>query len=154
MPPMGSLGAEPRRPRAWCFMGTQWPYTTPTSAARRWVAFEDTWRWYEAIEDFHEVAGDVEGLRRILGEGSNLAYHVLHGALGRGPGGRHGGQQEAAGDKGIDGRGRLPIRKGVFLDVVSQVKGGSTGRRTSRRSTVPGNRRERTWAYSHASRTG
>jgi hypothetical protein len=31
------------------------------------------------------------------------------------------------GDKGIDGRGRLPIRKGVFIDVVSQVKGGSTG---------------------------
>ena len=30
------------------------------------------------------------------------------------------------GDKGIDGRGRLPIRKGVFIDVVSQVKGGST----------------------------
>ena len=31
------------------------------------------------------------------------------------------------GDRGIDGWGRLPIRKGVFLDVVSQVKGGSTG---------------------------
>ena len=31
------------------------------------------------------------------------------------------------GDQGIDGRGRLPIRKGVFIDVVSQVKGGSTG---------------------------
>ena len=31
------------------------------------------------------------------------------------------------GDQGIDGRGRFPIRKGVFIDVVSQVKGGSTG---------------------------
>ena len=46
----------------------------------QWVAFDDTWRWHEAIEDFHEVAGDValapmiEGLRRILGEGPNLAY--------------------------------------------------------------------------------
>ena len=46
----------------------------------QWVAFNDTWQWYEAIEDFHEVAGDVtlgdpmEGLRRILGEGPNLAY--------------------------------------------------------------------------------
>ena len=30
------------------------------------------------------------------------------------------------GDGGIDGRGRFPIRKGVFIDVVSQVKGGST----------------------------
>lgn len=46
----------------------------------QWVAFEDTWRWYEAIEDFHDVARDVEladtmeGLRRILGEGANLAY--------------------------------------------------------------------------------
>ena len=44
------------------------------------MAFNDTWQWYEAIEDFHEVAGDVtlgdtmEGLRRILGEGPNLAY--------------------------------------------------------------------------------
>lgn len=31
------------------------------------------------------------------------------------------------GDKGIDGRGRLALRKGVFVDLVSQVKGGKTG---------------------------
>ena len=30
-------------------------------------------------------------------------------------------------DKGIDGYGRIPIRKGQFIDIVSQVKGGSTG---------------------------
>ena len=30
------------------------------------------------------------------------------------------------GDGGIDGRGRFPIRKGQFIDVVSQVKGGGT----------------------------
>ena len=30
------------------------------------------------------------------------------------------------GDKGIDGRGRIPIRKGQFIDIVSQVKGGGT----------------------------
>lgn len=46
----------------------------------QWVAFDDTWRWHEAIDDFHAVAGDVsmaptmEGLRRILGEGAELAY--------------------------------------------------------------------------------
>ena len=46
----------------------------------QWVAFDDTWRWHEAEEDFHQVAGDVdladtiEGLRRILGEGTHLAY--------------------------------------------------------------------------------
>ncbi len=46
----------------------------------QWVAFDDTWRWHEAIEDFHAVAADVrlaptmEGLRRILGEGAELAY--------------------------------------------------------------------------------
>ncbi len=46
----------------------------------QWVAFEDTWRWYEAIDDFHAVAGSVslaptiEGLRRMLGEGAELAY--------------------------------------------------------------------------------
>lgn len=46
----------------------------------QWIAFDDTWRWYEAIDDFHAVAGDVsmgptmEGLRRILGEGAELAY--------------------------------------------------------------------------------
>ena len=46
----------------------------------QWVAFNDTWRWHEAVDDFHDVAGDVrladhmEGLRKILGEGSNLAY--------------------------------------------------------------------------------
>ena len=46
----------------------------------QWVAFDDTWRWHEAVDDFHELASDVdiadtmEGLRRILGEGPNLAY--------------------------------------------------------------------------------
>ena len=46
----------------------------------QWVAFDDTWRWHEAVDDFHEVASDVqlaetmEGLRRILGEGPQLAY--------------------------------------------------------------------------------
>ena len=46
----------------------------------QWVAFDDTWRWHEAVDDFHEVAGrldiasTMEGLRRILGEGPELAY--------------------------------------------------------------------------------
>ena len=46
----------------------------------QWVAFDDTWRWYEAIDDFHELAsqprlaGMIEGLRKMLGEGSQLAY--------------------------------------------------------------------------------
>ena len=46
----------------------------------QWVAFDDTWRWYEAIEDFDDVArqpqyaGLMEGLRMMLGEGSSLAY--------------------------------------------------------------------------------
>ena len=31
------------------------------------------------------------------------------------------------GDEGIDGRGRFPIRRGKYIDLVSQVKGGSTG---------------------------
>ena len=31
------------------------------------------------------------------------------------------------GDGGIDGRGRIPLRKGQFIDLVTQVKGGSTG---------------------------
>ena len=44
------------------------------------VAFDDTWQWYEAVGDFHEVAGKpayaklMEGLRLMLGEGSELAY--------------------------------------------------------------------------------
>ena len=46
----------------------------------QWEAFNDTWQWHEAIEDFHEVASDpdlapvMEGLRTILGESPNLAY--------------------------------------------------------------------------------
>ena len=46
----------------------------------QWVAFDDTWRWYEAVDDFEEVArqpayrGLMEGLRLMLGEGANLAY--------------------------------------------------------------------------------
>lgn len=44
------------------------------------VAFDDTWQWYEAVGDFHAVAGKpayaklMEGLRLMLGEGSELAY--------------------------------------------------------------------------------
>ncbi len=46
----------------------------------QWVAFDDTWRWHEAIDDFHAVAsqprlrGLAEGLRLLLGEGPDLAY--------------------------------------------------------------------------------
>ena len=46
----------------------------------QWVAFDDTWRWHEAVDDFHDVAsqprlaGMMEGLRLILGEGPQLAY--------------------------------------------------------------------------------
>ncbi len=46
----------------------------------QWVAFDDTWRWHEAIEDFAQVAGRpqykgvMEGLQMMLGEGPQLAY--------------------------------------------------------------------------------
>ena len=46
----------------------------------QWIAFDDTWRWHEAVDDFHDVAsqprlaGTVEGLRMMLGEGPQLAY--------------------------------------------------------------------------------
>ena len=46
----------------------------------QWVAFNDTWRWHEAVGDFHEVASQphlaktIEGLRMMLGEDSELAY--------------------------------------------------------------------------------
>ena len=46
----------------------------------QYVAFDDTWRWHEAIDDFHVVAEDVslaptmEGLRTMLREGPDLAY--------------------------------------------------------------------------------
>ena len=51
----------------------------------QWVAFDDTWQWAEAVDDYHDVAGDVsednasladtiDGLKRILGEGGELAY--------------------------------------------------------------------------------
>ncbi len=46
----------------------------------QWVAFNDTWLWHEAVDDFHDVAGQtryaglMEGLRTMLGEGPELAY--------------------------------------------------------------------------------
>lgn len=47
----------------------------------QWVAFDDTWRWHEAVEDFHQVvsmpgtlADTMEGLCLIHGEGPTLAY--------------------------------------------------------------------------------
>ena len=46
----------------------------------QWVAFDDTWQWYEAIDDFDEVAGQpaygglMEGLQKMLGNGPELAY--------------------------------------------------------------------------------
>ena len=35
--------------------------------------------------------------------------------------------KKQTGDKGIDGWGRIPIKKGQFIDVAAQVKGGNTG---------------------------
>lgn len=35
--------------------------------------------------------------------------------------------KKQVGDGGIDGWGRYPLRKGVFVDIVSQVKGGMSG---------------------------
>ena len=55
------------------------------------------------------------------------------------------------GDKGIDGWGRLPIRKGQFVDMVSQVKGGARGRAMFKHSTERDSRRAPTWGYSPAS---
>ena len=47
----------------------------------QWVAFDDTWRWSEAVDDFENVvkeptllARTMEGLRNICGEGPELAY--------------------------------------------------------------------------------
>lgn len=47
----------------------------------QFVAFDDTWRWYEAVDDFHAVAGGeyelartMEAFRLMLGEGPELAY--------------------------------------------------------------------------------
>ena len=46
----------------------------------QWVAFNDTWQWHRAVDDFHEVASQpryasmMEGLRMMLGEGSQIAY--------------------------------------------------------------------------------
>lgn len=46
----------------------------------QWVAFKDTWRWSEAVDDFHDLGCDnhmadvMDGLRLILGEGPKLAY--------------------------------------------------------------------------------
>ena len=54
-------------------------YSAYTGGAR-WFAFDDTWRWPEAVEEFREVAaitgmaGTMEGLRQIIGEGPNMAY--------------------------------------------------------------------------------
>ena len=44
------------------------------------MAFDDTWRWHEAIDDFDAVARHVsmgptmEGLRRMLGDSAEMAY--------------------------------------------------------------------------------
>ena len=41
----------------------------------QWVAFNDTWQWHEAIDDYDDIAADpsygptMEGLRRVLGDG-------------------------------------------------------------------------------------
>ena len=54
--------------------------TTPSWAAHSGLLFDDTWRWHEAVDDFHNVAsqprlaGMIEGLRMMLGEGPQLAY--------------------------------------------------------------------------------
>ena len=42
--------------------------------------------------------------------------------------------------KGIDGRGRIPIRKGKFIDMVSQVKGAAPGLTMCWHSTMLANK--------------
>ena len=62
--------------------------------------------------------------------------------------------KKQTGDKGIDGWGRIPIKKGQFIDVAAQVKGGNTGPGHVRTLTRRGVRRVRTWGYSPALRQG
>jgi hypothetical protein len=103
---------------------------------RRWIGIDICVNACKVIEQrirghFDSLWDEVEfnGMPRTLDDAKTLAeydkfkFERWAAALvdGMEP------NRKQRGDNGIDGWGRLAIRKGRFIDLVSQVKGGSTG---------------------------
>ena len=102
---------------------------------REWIGIDICVNACKVIENrlrghFDSVWSDVEfiGMPRTLDDAKTLAdmdkfrFERWAAALvdGMEP------NKKQRGDHGIDGYGRLAIRKGTFIDLVSQVKGGGT----------------------------
>ena len=103
---------------------------------RQWIGIDICVNACKVIEQrlrshFDSIWSDVEfiGIPRVLDHAKTLAdldkFRFERWAASLVDGMEANTQQR--GDKGIDGWGRIPIRKGEFIDLVSQVKGGSTG---------------------------
>ena len=102
---------------------------------RRWIGIDVCVQACKVIQKrieghFDSLWDDIEfvGMPKTLEDARALAeydpFKIERWAASLVPGMEANKKQR--GDKGIDGRGRLPIRKGKFVDVVAQVKAGNT----------------------------
>jgi DNA modification methylase len=100
---------------------------------RRWIGIDVCAQACKVIQNrieshFDSLWDDIEfvGMPKTIDDARTLAeydpFKFEKWAASLTPGMEANKRQR--GDSGIDGRGRYPLRKGVFVDVVSQVKGG------------------------------
>ena len=100
---------------------------------RRWIGIDVCVQACKVIQKrieghFDSLWDDIEfvGMPKTIADAKSLAaydpFKFERWAASLVPGMEANKKQR--GDKGIDGRGRMPIRKGKFVDVVSQVKAG------------------------------
>lgn len=102
---------------------------------RRWIGIDVCVQACKVIQKrieghFDSLWDDIEfvGMPKTLDDARSLAtydpFKFERWAASLTPGMEANKRQR--GDKGIDGLGRLPVRKGIFVDVVAQVKAGNT----------------------------
>ena len=103
---------------------------------RRWIGIDICVNACKVIQNrierhFDSLWDDIEfvGMPKTIDDAKTLAeydkFKFEKWAASLTPGMEANKKQVA--DKGIDGWGRYPLEKGVFVDIVSQVKGGGTG---------------------------
>lgn len=102
---------------------------------RRWIGIDICTKACQVIEkrfkeSFDSVWDDVEfiGMPKTVSQAREMAsidpFRFETWAASLAPGMEANKKQR--GDRGIDGWGRIPLRRGYFADMVSQVKGGHT----------------------------
>ena len=115
------------------FCGCGTTVTAAENLNRRWIGIDVCHRAYKIIEKrlnskFKFIDIDFVGMPKTIGSARDLArrdkfkFELWAASIVDGIE----ANKKQRGDKGIDGKGRIAIAKGKFVDLVSQVKGGYT----------------------------